>query len=221
MNRVRVAIVDDQGMVRSGFRSLISAEPDLEVVAEAADGEAGVAAVRRTRPDVALMDIRMPVLDGVAATRRIVAAVPGCRVLVLTTYDLDEYLFAALRAGASGFLLKDAPADDLLGAIRTVARGDGMLAPSATRRLIETFGRLVPVAPDTDVLARVTAREQDVLRLVAAGLTNAEIAARLFVSEATAKTHVSSLLAKLGLRDRVQAVVFAYENGVVVPGHPQ
>jgi DNA-binding NarL/FixJ family response regulator len=216
--RVRVAIVDDQGMVRSGFRSLISAEADLEVVAEAADGEAGVAAVRRTRPEVALMDIRMPVLDGVAATRRIVEAVPGCRVLVLTTYDLDEYLFAALRAGASGFLLKDAPADDLLGAIRTVARGDGMLAPSATRRLIETFGRLSPVAPDADVLAGVTAREEEVLRLVAAGLSNAEIATRLFVSEATAKTHVSSLLAKLGLRDRVQAVVFAYEHGIVVPG---
>ena len=218
MSRVRVAIVDDQGMVRSGFRSLISAEPDLEVVAEAADGEAGVAVVRHTRPDVALMDIRMPVLDGVAATRRIVEAVPECRVLVLTTFDLDEYLFAALRAGASGFLLKDAPADHLLDAIRTVAHGDGMLAPSATRRLIETFGRLTPVSPDAGLLARVTARELEVLRLLAAGLSNAEIAGRLFVSEATAKTHVSSLLAKLGLRDRVQAVVFAYENGIVVPG---
>jgi DNA-binding NarL/FixJ family response regulator len=216
--RVRVVIVDDHSMVRSGFRSLIEAEPDLEVVAEAADGQAGVAVVRRTRPDVVLMDIRMPVLDGLAATRRVVAEVPGCRVLVLTTYDLDEYLFAALRAGASGFLLKDAAADDLLEAVRTVARGDGTLAPSATRRLIETFGRLSPVAQDPAVLAALTAREQEVLRLVAEGLSNAEIAGRLVVSEATAKTHVSSLLTKLGLRDRVQAVVFAYENGVVVPG---
>ena len=215
---VRIAIVDDQGMVRSGFRSLIDAEPDLTVVAEAADGAAGVAAVRRTRPDVVLMDIRMPVLDGVAATREVVAAVPSCRVLVLTTYDLDEYLFAALRAGASGFLLKDAPVDDLLDAVRTVAGGDGMLAPSATRRLIETFGRLAPVTPDETLLSTLTGRELEVLQLVAAGLSNAEIAARLVVSEATSKTHVSSVLMKLGLRDRVQAVVFAYENGVVVPG---
>ena len=218
MTPVRVALVDDQGMVRSGLRSLVDAEPDLEVVAEAADGQAGVAAVRRTRPDVVLMDIRMPVLDGVAATRQVVEVVPSCRVVALTTYDLDEYLFAALRAGASGFLLKDAPADDLLAAIRTVARGDGMLAPSATRRLIETFSRLAPVEPAPGALDLVTARELDVLRLVAAGLSNAEVAARLYVSEATAKTHVSSLLGKLGLRDRVQAVVFAYENGVVVPG---
>ena len=219
MTPVRVALVDDQGMVRSGLRSLVDAEPDLEVVAEAADGQAGVAAVRRTRPDVVLMDIRMPVLDGVAATRQVVEVVPSCRVVALTTYDLDEYLFAALRAGASGFLLKDAPADDLLAAIRTVARGDGMLAPSATRRLLSRFlgsaGGELRDASELDVL---TEREREVLVLIAKGLSNTEIAGKLFLSEATVKTHVGRILAKLGLRDRVQAVVFAYENGVVVPG---
>ena len=217
---VRVVIVDDQGMVRAGFRSLLAAEPDIEVVGDAADGEAGVEAVRRLEPDVTLMDIRMPQLDGIAATRRLVEAGVATRVRVLTTFDLDEYVFEALRAGASGFLLKDAPAEELAAAIRVVAAGESLLAPVVTRRVIDAFvRRAAPPRARVDArLGSLTPRELEVLGLVARGLSNHAIAERLFVSEGTTKTHVSNVLAKLGLRDRVQAVVFAYEAGVVVPG---
>jgi DNA-binding NarL/FixJ family response regulator len=207
-------------MVRAGFRSLLDAEPDLEVVGEAANGEEVVDVVRRLRPDVTLMDIRMPVLDGLAATRAILAEGIDTRVLVLTTFDLDEYVFEALRAGASGFLLKDAPAEELAAAIRVVASGDSLLAPGVTRRVIDAFVRR-PAAPSggpDPALSRLTPREVEVLGLLARGCSNTDIAGRLFVSEATTKTHVSNVLSKLGLRDRVQAVIFAYENGVVVPG---
>ena len=215
----QLVIADDQGMVRAGFRSLLEAEPDLEVVGEAADGEAAVDVVTRLRPDVTLMDIRMPVLDGLAATRQLVEAGVPTRVLVLTTFDLDEYVFAALRAGASGFLLKDAPAEELAAAIRVVAAGDALLAPGVTRRVIDAFVRRAPPTVDPDrPVADLTRREVEVLGLLARGLSNADIAARLFVSEGTTKTHVSNVLTKLGLRDRVQAVIYAYENGVVVPG---
>jgi DNA-binding NarL/FixJ family response regulator len=215
-----LVIADDQGMVRAGFRSLLDAEPDLEVVGEAANGEEALEVVRSLRPDVTLMDIRMPVLDGLAATRALLAEGVPTRVLVLTTFDLDEYVFEALRAGASGFLLKDAPAEELASAIRVVAAGDSLLAPGVTRRVIDAFVRRAPSssrAPDP-ALARLTPRELEVLGLLARGLSNVDIAERLFVSEATTKTHVSNVLSKLGLRDRVQAVIFAYENGVVVPG---
>jgi len=215
-----LVIVDDQGMVRAGFRSLLDSEPDLEVVGEASDGEQGVSVVRRLRPDVTLMDIRMPVLDGLAATRQIVEAGLPTKVLVLTTFDLDEYVFEALRAGASGFLLKDAPAEELAAAIRIVAAGDSLLAPGVTRRVIDAFvRRAAPATPGPDArLSLLTPREVEVLGLLARGLSNLDIAERLFVSEGTTKTHVSNVLAKLGLRDRVQAVIFAYENGVVVAG---
>ena len=215
-----LVIVDDQGMVRAGFRSLLDGEPGLEVVGEASDGEQAVSVVRRLQPDVTLMDIRMPVLDGLAATRRIVEEGIPTKVLVLTTFDLDEYVFEALRAGASGFLLKDAPAEELAAAVRTVAAGDSLLAPSVTRRVIDAFvGRAAPVTHGPDPrLAQLTPRELEVLGLLARGLSNLDIAERLFVSEGTTKTHVSNVLAKLGLRDRVQAVIFAYENGVVVAG---
>ncbi len=215
-----LVVVDDQGMVRAGFRSLLGAEPDLDVVGEAADGAEAVALVTRLRPDVTLMDIRMPVLDGLAATRRLVEAGVPTRVLVLTTFDLDEYVFEALRAGASGFLLKDAPAEELAAAVRVVAAGDSLLAPGVTRLVIDAFVRRTPPAgerPDRR-LATLTRRELEVLGLLARGLSNLDIARRLFVSEATTKTHVSNVLAKLGLRDRVQAVIYAYENAVVVPG---
>ena len=213
-------IVDDQGMVRAGFRSLLDGEPGLEVVGEASDGEQALSVVRRLQPDVTLMDIRMPVLDGLAATRRIVEEGIPTKVLVLTTFDLDEYVFEALRAGASGFLLKDAPAEELAAAVRTVAAGDSLLAPSVTRRVIDAFvRRAAPVTHGPDPrLAQLTPRELEVLGLLARGLSNLDIAERLFVSEGTTKTHVSNVLAKLGLRDRVQAVIFAYENGVVVAG---
>ena len=216
----RVLLADDQGMVRAGFRSLLEGEPDLEVVGEAANGEEAVTQVRALRPDVTLMDIRMPVLDGLAATRQIVADGLATRVLVLTTFDLDEYVFAALHAGASGFLLKDAPAEELAAAIRVVAAGDSLLAPGVTRRVIDAFVRRpAPAVTSRDRrLSFLTPREFEVLGLLARGLSNADIAGRLFVSEATTKTHVSNLLAKLALRDRVQAVIFAYENRVVVPG---
>ena len=215
-----LVIVDDQGMVRAGFRSLLDGEPGLEVVGEASDGEQAVSVVRRLQPDVTLMDIRMPVLDGLAATRRIVEEGIPTKVLVLTTFDLDEYVFEALRAGASGFLLKDAPAEELAAAVRTVAAGDSLLAPSVTRRVIDAFVRRVaPVTHGPDPrLAQLTPRELEVLGLLARGLSNLDIAERLFVSEGTTKTHVSNVLAKLGLRDRVQAGIFAYENGVVVAG---
>ena len=218
-----LVIADDQGMVRAGFRSLLESEPDLEVVGEAANGEQAVEEVRRLRPDITLMDIRMPVMDGLAATRTLVTEGVPTRVLVLTTFDLDEYVFEALRAGASGFLLKDAPAEELAAAIRVVAAGDSLLAPGVTRRVIDAFVRRgAATSRVTDpALGRLTPREVEVLGLLARGLSNIDIAERLFVSEATTKTHVSNVLSKLGLRDRVQAVIFAYENGVVVPGEPR
>jgi DNA-binding NarL/FixJ family response regulator len=219
---IRILIVDDQPLLRTGFRMILGAEPDLEVVGEAADGQAGVDAALRLRPDVVLMDIRMPVMDGVEATQRL--AGPGVeaplKVLILTTFDLDEYVFEALRAGASGFLLKDTPAEDLIDAIRVVASGEALLAPSVTRRLLDRFaGRLpsVRVSPPNQ-LADLTDREHEVLLLVSKGLSNAEVAAQLYLSETTVKTHVSRILMKLDLRDRVQAVVFAYESGLVEPG---
>ncbi len=218
---IRVVIVDDQGMVRAGFTSLLAAEPDIEVVGDAADGEAAVELVSRLQPDVTLMDIRMPVLDGIAATRRLVEAQVPTKVLVLTTFDLDEYVFEALRAGASGFLLKDAPAEELASAIRVVAAGESLLAPVVTRRVIDAFVRRAAPAsrePEDARLATLTPRELEVLGLIARGMSNLDIAERLYVSEGTTKTHVSNVLSKLGLRDRVQAVVFAYEAGVVVPG---
>jgi RNA polymerase sigma factor (sigma-70 family) len=216
---VRVVVADDQSMVRAGFRSLLREEPGIEVVAEAADGEQAVAAVRRFAPDVVLMDIRMPHVDGIEATRRIVAAGAQARVLILTTFDLDEYVYEGLRAGASGFLLKDASPEQLIAAIHTLAEGDAVLAPSVTRRVVEAFA-LLPAARDELVhaLDALTAREREVLELLARGLSNAELARELVVSEATAKTHVRRVLAKLGLRDRVHAVVFAYESGLVRPG---
>ena len=206
-------------MIRTGLRMVLAAEPDIEVVGEAADGAAGVALVTRLQPDVVLLDVRMPGMDGLEAARRIVAAQLRTRVVVLTTFDEDEYVAAALRAGVSGFLLKVAPPEDLVAAVRTVAAGQGLLDPAVTLRVIESFA--AAPAPDPEragALAALTGRETEVLALVAAGLTNAEIAARLYLGEATVKTHVSRLLLKLGLRDRVQAVAFAYESGLIRPG---
>ena len=215
-----LVIADDQGMVRAGFRSLLDSESDLQVVGEAANGEDAVEVVRRLCPDVTLMDIRMPVLDGIAATRQLVSEGIATKVLVLTTFDLDEYVFEALRAGASGFLLKDAPAEELAAAIRVVASGDSLLAPGVTRRVIDAFVRRPSATrpPQDARLSSLTKREVEVLGLLARGLSNIDIAKMLFVSEATTKTHVSNVLMKLGLRDRVQAVIFAYENGIVVAG---
>ena len=215
-----VLIADDQPMVRAGLRSLLEGEDDVVVVGEAADGEHALRAVRQHRPDVVLMDIRMPVLDGLEATRRLVAADSTARVLVLTTFDLDEYVFEALRAGASGFLLKDATAEELVAAVRTLAAGDAILAPAVTRRVIEAFGASVPrTDPRADErLGALSVREVEVLRLLARGYSNAEIARELFVSDATVKTHVSNVLSKLCLRDRVQAVIFAYESGLLRTG---
>ena len=217
---IRLAIVDDQGMVRAGFRSLLAGETDFEVVGEAANGEEGVDLVSKLVPDVTLMDIRMPVLDGISATRQIVASGVETKVLVLTTFDLDEYVFEALRAGASGFLLKDAPAEELAAAVRVVAAGESLLAPGVTRRVIDAFVRrpAPPASPTEPRLQLLTPREIEVLGLLARGMSNLDIASTLFVSEGTTKTHVSNVLTKLGLRDRVQAVIFAYENSVVVPG---
>ena len=215
---VRVLIADDQELVRTGFRMILKAEPDIDVVGEAADGAEAVELARRLRADVVLMDIRMPVVDGLEATRRLVAASGDTRVLILTTFDLNEYVYEALRAGASGFLLKDAPAAQLVTAVRVVASGEALLAPSITRRLIAEFARRPPLNDKPERMHELTARELEVLRLVARGLSNAEIANELFVSDATVKTHVARILMKLDLRDRVQAVVAAYESGLVQPG---
>ncbi|RKT57395.1 response regulator transcription factor [Saccharothrix australiensis] len=214
---IKVLVADDQEMVREGFSALLDAQPDISVVGSAGDGAAAVAEVRRLRPDVVLMDIRMPGTDGLAATRLL--ADDPVKVLVLTTFDLDDYVYEALRAGAGGFLLKHAPARELLEAVRVVARGDALLAPSVTKRLIEDFVKAQPtrvVKPAR--LAALTDRETEVLRLVATGLSNTEIAAHLVLAEQTVKTHVSRVLMKLGLRDRAQAVIAAYESGLVVPG---
>lgn len=215
---VRVLLVDDERLVRAGFRMILKAESDIDVVGEAANGVEAVEEARKRRPDVVLMDIRMPTLDGLEATRRILAGPDRRpRVIVLTTFDRDEYVYEALRAGASGFLLKDAPEDRLTAAIRVAAEGGSMFAPSATRRLIEEFVQKAPRhAPPQ--LAELTPRELEVLRLIASGLSNEEIAAELVVSEHTAKTHVAHILRKLNLRDRTQAVVLAYESGIVEPG---
>ncbi|HET8971101.1 MAG TPA: response regulator transcription factor [Candidatus Nanopelagicales bacterium] len=219
---IRTAIADDQPLVRAGLRALFEHAPDITVVAEASEGRAAVDMVRATRPDVVLMDIRMPVLDGIEATR-LISADPdlgGVGVLILTTFDLDEYVYAALRAGAAGFLLKDAPPERVFDAVRVIAAGDALLSPAATRRLIESFlQRAVTSAPDVArLLSALTEREREVLTLVGQGLSNAEISDRLVVSEATTKTHVSRTLAKLHARDRAQLVVFAYEGGLVQPG---
>jgi DNA-binding NarL/FixJ family response regulator len=217
--RIRVLIADDQEMIRSGLRLILAAEPDIDVVAEVSDGHDAVAAARRLRPDVTLMDIRMPRLDGLQATRRLLAdTAPPTRVVVLTTFDIDTYVYEALRAGASGFLLKNAPAEELVQAIRVVASGEGLLDPAVTRRVIEEFARTPAQSQPPPELANLTERELEVLHLIARGLSNAEIAARLYVSEATVKTHVARMLTKLRLRDRVQAVVYAYEHGVIRPG---
>jgi DNA-binding NarL/FixJ family response regulator len=216
---VRVVIADDQGMVRAGFRSLLDDEPGIEVVGEASDGQQAVASIERYRPDVALMDVRMPVMDGIEATRRITAAGSRTRVLLLTTFDLDEYVFEGLRAGASGFLLKDASPEQLIAAIHLLADGEAVLAPAVTRRVLETFARLpAPRTELTELAESLTPRERDALVLLARGCSNGEIARTLFVSETTAKTHVRNVLAKLRVRDRVHAAIFAYESGLVRPG---
>lgn len=216
---IRVLIADDQAMVRAGLRLILSAEPDIVVVGEAVDGTEAVASARRLRPDVTLMDVRMPGLDGIAATRQILTERPAfTRIIVLTTFDVDSYVYDALRTGASGFLLKSAPPEELVQAIRVVANGGGLIDPAVTRRVIEEFARTPSPGPMPPEVARLTERELEVLRHVARGLSNAEIAASLVVSEATVKTHVARMLAKLGLRDRVQAVVYAYERGLVRPG---
>ena len=213
---VRVLLADDQGLVREGFRHIIDAREDLEVVGEAADGREAIALAEKTRPDVILMDVRMPVLDGIEATRRLVASGHPARIVILTTFDLDEAVFAALRAGASGFMLKDIRAAELVEAIRVVARGEALLAPTVTRRLLDRFADALPGEPPPS-LDELTPREVEVLRLVARAMTNAEIAERLVLTEATVKSHVSAILRKLGLRDRVQAVVAAYDAGLVRP----
>jgi DNA-binding NarL/FixJ family response regulator len=217
---IRVAIVDDQALMRDGFSMILDAQPDIEVVGDAENGRLGVELCRRSRPDVVLMDIRMPAMDGIEATRLITTS-DECdtKVLVLTTFDLDEYVYSAMRAGASGYLLKDTPAKELVSAVRVIAQGDALLSPSVTRRLIEEFARqskrdaVSATLPDD-----LTEREREALELLAHGLSNREIAAKMFIGEATAKTHVSRLLTKLGVRDRVQAVVLAYESGLVRPG---
>jgi DNA-binding NarL/FixJ family response regulator len=216
-----VLIADDQALVRAGFRMILEAEQDIEVVGEAADGGAAVAEARRLHPDVVLMDVRMPDVDGIEATRRLLSdAGTDAKVVMLTTFDMDEYVYDALRAGASGFLLKDVPPEQLVAGIRAVASGDALLAPSVTRRVIEEFVRRPPDSVRTapPEIAELTARELEVLKLMARGLANAEIAKELFISETTVKTHVAHVLMKLNLRDRVQAVVFAYESGLVLTG---
>jgi RNA polymerase sigma factor (sigma-70 family) len=216
---IRVLIVDDQALVRAGFRKILESDPEIEVVAEAQDGIEAVDASRRLGPDVVLMDIRMPKMDGLEATRRLIdGATPATRVLILTTFGLNEYVYEALRAGASGFLLKDAPPEELLAAVHVVARGDALLAPAITRAVIQEFARR-PARTDLAVkLDQLTPREREVLELLARGLSNGEIAKRFVVSEGTVKTHVASILRKLDVRDRVQAVIYAYESGLVEPG---
>jgi DNA-binding NarL/FixJ family response regulator len=217
---IRVVIADDQGLVRVGLRKILEVEPDTEVVGEAADGEQAVAAAALLEPDVMLMDIRMPALDGIEATRRIVRTHPAVRVLMLTTFGLDNYVFESLRAGASGFMLKDAPPEEIAGAVRIVANGEALLAPAVTRSVIEEFARHPFPAPHDPPLAVVslTPREREVLDLLVHGLSNPEICDRLVISDATAKTHVARILQKLGVRDRVQVVIYAYESGLVRPG---
>jgi DNA-binding NarL/FixJ family response regulator len=214
---IRVLVADDQAMVRAGFRMLLTGEPGIEVVAEAIDGAEAVAKAALHAPDLILMDIRMPELDGLEATRRILAARPQARVLILTTFDVDEYVYEALRSGASGFLLKDEPPEQLIAAVRTVAAGDGLLSPAVTTRVIKEFAAGHRPTPPLG-LAELTAREHDVFRLLVRGMSNAEIAAALHLSDTTVKTHVTHVLQKLGVRDRVHAVVLAYETGVIAPG---
>ncbi len=213
-----IAIADDQKLVRAGFRAILETQDDFEIVGEAENGAQALELARRLAPEVLLMDVRMPIMDGIEATRRIALAAPAARVLILTTFDLDEYVYDAMSAGASGFLLKDVPREELIGGVRTVARGDALLAPAVTRRLVERFVRSPPPGGVPVALSVLSVRELDVLRLVARGLSNAEIAEQLIVSPATVKTHVASVLAKLELRDRVQAVVLAYESGLIEPG---
>ena len=210
---IRVLVADDQSMVRAGFRRLLSSEEGIEVVAEAGNGQEAIEKAARFHPTVILMDIRMPELDGLEATRRILAADPAARVLILTTFDLDEYVYEALTAGASGFVLKDDPAEQLIAAVRTVAAGDALLSPAVTKRVIKQFVRVPRPEPPRE-LHELTAREQEILRLIAAGLSNAEIGAQLYISETTVKTHVTHIFQKLSLRDRVQAVVLAYQTGL-------
>lgn len=219
---ITVAVVDDQAMVRAGFAALLDAQPDLQVVGDAADGQQAIEMVRRARPDIVLMDVRMPVMDGLEAARRLLSGPPGAhrpKVLMLTTFDVDDYVYDALQAGASGFLLKDAAPAELVHAVRVVAAGEALLAPSVTRRLIDTFARQRPTPPGQALrLVGLTARETEVLALIAGGLSNVQIAAALIVAEQTVKTHVGRIFTKLDLRDRAQAVVFAYESGLVRPG---
>jgi len=210
---ISVLVVDDQSMVRAGFRMVLGGEKDIEVVAEASNGLEAVSKAARFHPKVVLMDIRMPELDGLEATKRILAADPGARILILTTFDLDEYVYEALRAGASGFVLKDDPPEQLLAAVRTVSHGDALLSPAITKRVIRQFARRPRPAPPKE-LGELSERERDVFRLIADGLSNGEIAQELYISETTVKTHVTHILQKLGLRDRVQAVVLAYQTGV-------
>jgi DNA-binding NarL/FixJ family response regulator len=214
---IRILLVDDDDLMRAGLRAVLSSDDELEIVGEVSGGRGAVGAVRETRPHVVLMDIRMPDLDGIAATREVLSAMPDAKVVMLTTFEDDDYLFGALAAGASGFLLKRTRPEDLIAAIRTVAEGDALLSPSVTRRVIDRAATQ-PRLARTDTLERLTPREREVLELIARGLSNAEIAETLVVEETTVKTHVKRLLAKLGLRDRVQAVIFAYEHGVAEPG---
>ena len=213
----RVLIADDQALVRVGLRKILEIEPDVEVAGEAGDGQDAVRLARDLRPDVVLMDIRMPVLDGIEATRRITAADPAARVLILTTFGLDAYVYESLRAGASGFMLKDAPPEEIAGAVRIVARGEALLAPAVTRAVVEEFVRTPPPRPAPRLLDELTPREREVLDLLLRGMSNPEICAELFISDATVKTHVARILAKLGVRDRVQAVIYGYEHGLVRP----
>jgi DNA-binding NarL/FixJ family response regulator len=215
---IRVLIADDQALMRGGFRMILEAQDDIEVVGEAIDGRDAVEQFRRLDPDVVVMDVRMPSMDGIEATRRLTEGASAAKVLILTTFDLDEYVYGALRAGASGFLLKDRPPEELVAAVRVVSAGDALLAPSVTRRLIEEFANRRTTSAPPQGLGELTEREREVLVLIAEGLSNTEIAARLFVAETTVKTHVGRVLQKLQLRDRAQAVVVAYESGLVQPG---